>query len=87
MSEIMTITIDVPSETETELRKRAKRNGQDFDQFLRNLLVREAEPTLTDMLRPLREETKRLGLTEDELEDLIDSEIAEYRLEHPLVCR
>ena len=83
----MTITIDVPTETETELRKRAKRRGQDFDAFLRNVLLREAEPSLTELLRPIREETKHLGVSAEELEGLIDSELTDHRRENPLACR
>ncbi len=83
----MSITIELPRETEAELRRKAKRNGQKLDEFVRHVLVREAEPTLAELLKPIHNETKRIGITESELEELIDSELAEVRQMTPLSCR
>ena len=83
----MSITIELPSKTESQLRKRARHNGQDFDDFVRKVLEREAEPTLAELLKPIHDETKRLGLTEHEIEELIDSELAEVRRVTPLFSR
>ncbi|MGH9948379.1 MAG: hypothetical protein ACRD6X_14455 [Pyrinomonadaceae bacterium] len=83
----MTITIDLPTETEAGLRVRARNKGQNLTEFVQNVLKREAEPTLTELLKPIRDETKRLGLTERELEVLIDSELTEVRKITPLSSR
>ena len=83
----MTITIDLPTETEAGLRERAKHKGQNFNEFVQSVLKREAEPTLAELLKPIHDETKRLGLSETELEELIASELAEIRKITPLSCR
>jgi hypothetical protein len=85
--EFMTITIDLPTEAEAGLRKRAKLKGQKLDEYVRNVLVRESEPSLAELLKPIHEETRRSGITEEELEELIDSELAEVRRETPLSSR
>jgi hypothetical protein len=83
----MTITIDLPTEAEEGLRERAKFKGQAFDEYIRNVLLRESEPTLAELLKPIHDETKRSSITEEELEELIDSELAEVRRETPLSSR
>ncbi len=83
----MTITIELPTEAEAGLRKRARFKGQAFDEYVKGVLVRESEPTLAELLKPIHDETKRSGITEEELEELIDSELAEVRRETPLWSR
>jgi hypothetical protein len=41
-------------------------------------------PSWEDLVKPIHEQTKKLGLTESEIEELIDEELAEVRKITPL---
>lgn len=75
----MTITLELPKETEEEIRKRAKRRGQDINTFVLSLVEREVLPSWAELVKPIHDETKRLGLTEEDVEKLVDEELAEVR--------
>lgn len=86
----MTITIDISPKAEETLKKEAEKLGKDFPEFIEYIVEREAMSPLeewNELVRPIRDETKRLGLSEKDIEELIDSELAAYRLENPLRCR
>ena len=83
----MSITIELPSETEAELRRKAKQNGQNVNEFVKNLVECEMLPSFEELVRPIHEETKRLGLTEKDIEELVDAELAEVRKITPLRSR
>jgi len=86
----MTITIDLPSKTENELRKRARRNQQDLQAFLNQIIEREMSlppVSFEDAVRPIHEWTESQGITEAEIEELVDETIAEVRRETPLSSR
>ena len=83
----MTITPELPKETEAIIRKRAKRRGQDISTFVQGLVEREVLPTWAELVKPIHDETKRLGLTEEDIEKLVDEELAEVRKITPLSSR
>ncbi len=83
----MTITLELPRATESEVRKRAKSRGQDVSAYVMSLVESDILPSWEELVRPIHEETKRLGLSEKDIEELLDSEVAAYRRENPLRCR
>lgn len=83
----MTITFDLPKSAEAKLRKKAKSKGQDVNTFVKNLVEREVLPSWEELVRPIHEQTKKLGLSEKDVEELIDAELAEIRKEKPLWTR
>ncbi len=83
----MTITIDLPKGIEAKAKRKAKDRGLDFDVYLERLVEQDVLPSWNELVRPIHEETKRLGLTEKEIEELVDSEIAAVRRETPLWTR
>ena len=84
----MTITIDLPKRIEAELKKKAKRKGQDVDTFVRGLVEKDLSlPSWEELVKPIHEQTKKLGLTESEIEEMIDEELAEVRKITPLWSR
>lgn len=83
----MTITLELPRAAESKLRKRAKSRGQDVDEYVMGLVESDILPSWEELVKPIHQETKRLGLSEKDVEELADSEIAAYRRENPLRCR
>jgi len=80
----MSITIDLPTEAEAGLRKKAKAKGIDFSEFLENILQREANikpMSFSESARPLRNWTNTQGYCEEEIEDLVDEAVSEVRRE------
>ncbi len=86
----MSITIELPKSTEAELRKKAKSKGQEIDEFVRGLVERELREARNndlswdELVAPIHAQTRRLGLSEKDVEELVDSEIAAYRREKRL---
>ena len=70
----MTISISLSKELEEKLKERAAAAGKDAETFAREALEEKlALPqTFAELLAPIREETQRLGTTEEELESLIE---------------
>jgi len=83
----MSITIDLPRKTEKELRRRADRHGQEIGAYVRDLLEREVEFSFEELVRPIHEQSEKLGLTENDIEEMVDTELAEVRRETPLSSR
>lgn len=78
----MTLTINLPKDVGTAVEKKAKLSGRDSAEFIEDLIAREVNrPSLDEILAPIREGFKKSGMTESELEDLIDSEIKAMRAE------
>ena len=73
----MPITIELPKKTEAKLRKKAKSKGLDVNDFVKSLVEREVLPSWEELVRPIHEETRRLGLSEAEIEELIDRRVTE----------
>lgn len=69
----MTITIDLPSEVETALRKKALADGKDFQIFILETLKTQAlKPSLEEILAPVRQDFEESGMSEDDLNAFID---------------
>lgn len=83
----MSITIDLPKATETQLKERAKSRGVEVNDYVKRLVERDMLPSWEELVRPIHAETKRLGLTEQEIEEMIDAELAAVRKEKPLWTR
>jgi phosphotransacetylase len=83
----MTITLELPKATESKVKKRAKSRGLDVNEYVISLVERDILPSWEELVKPIHDETKRLGLTEKDIEELVDSELAAYRRENPLRCR
>ena len=84
----MTLTIDISKEAEARLKRQAKSNGKAFGVFVREMVEREAkEPTWDELVAPFHAETGRLGITDTELDELIDTELAAVRRERRLLSK
>ncbi|MCC6452020.1 MAG: hypothetical protein IT171_03960 [Acidobacteria bacterium] len=82
----MTITIDISKEAEARLKQQAQNTGKEFNTFVREMIERDAkEPTWDELVEPFHAETRRLGITDAELDELIDTELAEVRRERRLL--
>jgi|GEM_PF-5859330 len=84
----MTVTIDISKEAETRLKQQAKSTGKAFDIFVKEMVERGAkEPTWDELVAPFHAETGRLGLTEAELDEFIDTELAAVREARRLLAK
>lgn len=71
----MTITIDLPSEVETALQKKATADGKDVQNFIEDSLRKLAlQPSLEEILAPIRKNFEESGMSEEDLDNLIESE-------------
>lgn len=78
----MSITIEISKEAESRLRHQAKRSGKSLSTVVREMVERGAkEPTWKELVTPFHDETRRLGITEAEIDELIDTELAAVRRE------
>jgi hypothetical protein len=84
----MTLTITLPPETEKKLQERAAQAGQTVEGFVRQLVERAVEDTngsqvpepaaspaartFDDIFAPLRKEVEEHGITEEELDHLLE---------------
>ena len=70
----MELTISVSEQAGHILQNRAKANGRDVNEFVKELVENQAlSPTLEELLAPVREEISEKGITEDELDEFIYS--------------
>jgi pyruvate/oxaloacetate carboxyltransferase len=80
--EQMTLTISISAEAESKLVAKAAAAGVDVATFAAKALERAAsEPTLEEILAPLRSEFEGSGMTEDELTELLEQAKHEARAE------
>ena len=71
----MTITIDLPSEVETALQKKAAADGKNIQTYILETLKTQAlKPSLDEILAPIRKNFADSGMTEEELDKLIENE-------------
>ena len=65
----MTITLELPPETERKLRERAAAIGQDVTAFVQGIIERSVtvKPTLDEILAPFRQQVKESGMSDEEL--------------------
>ncbi|MBA2619570.1 MAG: hypothetical protein H0U87_00040 [Acidobacteria bacterium] len=74
--ETTTLTIHVRENTKMILEEKAKNNGKDFTEYVEDLLEKDASrpKTLDEILAPLRRNFAESGMTEEDLDELIESE-------------
>jgi hypothetical protein len=79
----MTITLRLSPEEEKKLTERASETGQDVASYVQRLIARDIERprTLAELLAPIHEDFRRTGMSEQELETFLESELAEARKE------
>ncbi|CAN5376842.1 hypothetical protein BH20ACI1_BH20ACI1_30650 [soil metagenome] len=69
----MTITIDLPSEVEIALQKKAMADGKDVRNYIEDSLRKLAlQPSLDEILAPFRREVAESGISDDELDVLVE---------------
>ncbi len=73
----MELTISVPKEVESVLAQKAAAEGKDIKSFVEGMITTQAmRPTLDEILAPvrLRVDFAASGMTEGELDELVESE-------------
>lgn len=80
----MTITLELPPETERKLRYRASATGKDVATLVREAVeekLRSELPSFDEIFAPIREAVQESGMTEAELDAFFERAIAEVREE------
>ncbi len=80
----MTLMIDLPAEMERKLLARAAATGKDVATLVREAVeekLRTPLPTFAEILAPVHEDFRRSGMTEAELDTLLEGALAEARKE------
>jgi len=80
----MSITIELPPETEQKLRHRAAASGRDVLAFVVDTLeekLRSPPESFEEILAPIHEEFRESGMTESELDEFLQQEIEAVRKE------
>ncbi len=74
--ETMTLTIQVPQNIGAILEVKAKNQGKDVAEYVENLIEKdiESKKALDEILAPIRRNFAESGMTEDDLDALIESE-------------
>jgi hypothetical protein len=74
--ETMTLTIQVPQNIGAILEKKAKNQGKDVVQYVETLIEKDVDErkTLDEILAPIRKNFADSGMSEDDLDKLIESE-------------
>lgn len=74
--ETMTLTIHVPKNVGAILEEKAKSNGKDVVEYVEDLIEKDIDrsKTLDEILAPIRKNFSESGMTEEELDELIESE-------------
>lgn len=71
----MEISISVPKEVESILAQKAAAQGKDIKAFVENIITAQAmRPALEEILAPVRQDFAASGMTEDQLDVLIETE-------------
>jgi len=80
----MTITIDLPAETEGKLPARALATGKDVSTLVREAVEEKLQtplPPFAEILAPIHEDFRRSVMSEAELDALLGQELADARRE------
>ena len=74
--ETMTLTIHVPKNIGAILEEKAKSSGKDVSEYVEDLIEKDIDrpKTLDEILAPVRKNFAESGMTEEELDELIESE-------------
>jgi hypothetical protein len=71
--EAETLTISLPRNLSNALAERARRSGRDAAEYVEDLIERDiCNPSLDEMLAPFRQEFGDSGMTDDELDELVE---------------
>jgi hypothetical protein len=83
----LTVTLSLTPEEEQRLFARATQKGQDVASYLRTLVAADLNRSLSlsEILAPIHEDFRRSGMTEQELDTLLEGELAEVRKERKAV--
>jgi len=80
--ETTTLTIHLPKDVSLALEDKAKINGKGVAEYVEDLLERQARrQTLDEILAPIRNGFEESGMSESDLEKLIDEEVRAVRAE------
>jgi hypothetical protein len=80
----MSILIELPAETERKLLALAATRGTDVATLVREAVeekLRSPLPTFAEVLGPVHEDYRKSGMTEAELDALLETTLAEVRQE------
>ena len=74
--ETMTLTIHVPINIGAILEEKAKSSGKDVSEYVEDLIEKNIDrpKTLGEILAPVRKNFAESGMTEEELDELIETE-------------
>lgn len=74
--ETLTLTIQVPKNIGAVLEQKAKNQGKDVAEYVGTLIEKDIDrqETLDEVLAPIRRDFAESGMSEDELDELIESE-------------
>ena len=73
--ETMTLTINLPKDVGVALENKAKLSRRDAAEFVEDLVTKEVNrPSLDEILAPIRKNFADSGMSEDDLDALIESE-------------
>ena len=70
----MTVVLELKPETEEALQKKAKAKGCEVSVYLEKLIEKDIEQkkTIDEILAPFRREVEESGVTDDELDALVE---------------
>ncbi|MFO0969260.1 MAG: hypothetical protein U0793_27200 [Gemmataceae bacterium] len=80
----MTITIDFPAATVEELKAAAQANGKDVASVVREAVesaLARRKRTFAEILKPIHEAVEASGMSEGQVETLVDRELRALRAE------
>lgn len=74
--ETMTLTISVPPNIGALLKEKAKNEGKDVAEYVEDLIEKDVDraQTLDEILAPIRRNFAESGMTEEDLDALVESE-------------
>ncbi len=68
----LTLTIRVSPDTGARLREKARSQGQDVVEYVEVMVAEQArQPTLDELLAPMRKQVEESGVTEDEIDEFM----------------
>lgn len=71
----MTVVLELEPEVEEALQKKAIADGKDVQNYIEDSLRKLAlQPSLDEILAPIRKNFEESGMSEEDLDDLIESE-------------
>ena len=70
----MTVVLELKPEVEEALQKKAKANGFEVNVYLEKLVEKDVSraKTIDEILAPFRQEVEESGITDEELDDLVE---------------